>query len=412
MISSIFNFNKNIRKIRTLFSVRSVAFIIFIGLVVSLFGKLLFSGLSNIQQIIILGGIASIFALVIKALRRIFCLLFIAGILFIVLGEVYFRVSYFGMKGLLNYWQYLPVGFGHSLANLEYDDETFTGVKANSSGMLKGGYIEFNELGFRDKERAFVKQEDVLRIMLIGSSVSMGPGVDQGENYAALLDSEISEFLGRRAEVINLSRAGYRMRDYIRVLSEFGSKFNPDIYIIEDYGYRDRQPLSLEGNSRYNTIKTIMSHPGYLCFFIHALEREFIPYLKEMFYIKEWRNYYNRKKRGGAKTASKSEKKHQRERLIDDYYKKIKILTGEKEVFIVSLRPMRNLSESLEPLSDVKKACEKYGFRHINTYSENYGSKDKEMIIYVGDRHPNEEAHQIYANSILKSLATSMEITD
>ena len=103
-------------------------------------------------------------------------------------------------------------------------------------------------------------------------------------------------------------------------------------------------------------------------------------------------------------------KKELMEKKMKRYYlEKIKNITRGKPVYIVSLRPMRHLQKDAKVKSEIRELCSKIGFNHIDTYKESFGSNDREMILYLGDRHPNAKAHRIYANAILNAMKHDIE---
>ena len=70
------------------------------------------------------------------------------------------------------------------------------------SGEIAGGRITVNRLGMRDRERTREKLQDGCRLAVVGSSVVMGYGVDDGQVFTRLLEDRLS-VSGRRCEVLN-----------------------------------------------------------------------------------------------------------------------------------------------------------------------------------------------------------------
>ena len=65
---------------------------------------------------------------------------------------------------------------------------------------------------------------------------------------------------------------------------------------------------------------------------------------------------------------------------------------------------MRYLAQEMEVPKEIKEVCKKNDIALIDTLHEDYGNNEKEMIIYIGDRHPNQNAHRIYAKAILRAI--------
>lgn len=392
---------------------------------------LITSGIAEFN-IIAFGGICLLSIFVIhKKYRSIYSIIFISGIVFLTVGEVYFRLNYFGLDGIRHFQRYIPTDAGDPLtyANIEHDNNSFTGLKTGSTGILKGKTFYVNNLGFRDKDRSFIKDNNTVRIIVCGSSTSMGSGVEQGDAYAGHLERILNENNKDpliNYEVINLAIAGYGMDDVINVLSTFGMKFDPDIILIDAYGWGKtgfHKTQEFKGN-KVDLIKIILHRPYSEFFFVGAIANEFMLRIKERVInvsISKIKNFfmfdYERKiykeipivdTRQFIILQSMSNYLAPEE-TINYYLDQINKIVSEKRVFLVALRPMKFFNEKLGVSSELVKLSQKYGFGLVDTYNEDYGSNEKEAIIYVGDRHPNSKTHKIYAESIYKTIMPSIE---
>ena len=77
--------------------------------------------------------------------------------------------------------------------------------RPNSSAHLMGVNIALNSLGNRGPELPR-KSPNVLRIMVLGSSVTMGWGVSQEETFTSLAEKKLNTeplLLGKKVEIVN-----------------------------------------------------------------------------------------------------------------------------------------------------------------------------------------------------------------
>jgi len=86
-----------------------------------------------------------------------------------------------------------------------------------------------SEYGFRAPTMAVSNRYDRPNIVILGDSYSFGQGVNDGEEYPALL----RKLLGDRANIINLGVPGYGLTQQIRLFYEFGNAYDPSIVVIQ-----------------------------------------------------------------------------------------------------------------------------------------------------------------------------------
>ena len=333
--------------------------------------------------------------------RSVYFIVLLSSFLFLVMGEVYFRSSYFGPDALIRCREYVPAHFGDPLSFLEYDNKTYTGLKPLSSGIFKGKPFHVNNLGFRDKNRYFKKSGGTFRIMLFGASASMGEGVDQKENYAACLEEMLNgdpgllrKFSG--FEVINFSIGGYGIDDFKRGLETFGPKFEPDMIFVsnERWGFKGYHTEKEFLGSKWELAKMAIERPHAVSFFFNAIKQEFIKGLEL-----NAKNIFKIPGRAARTNAADGQN-----RDLRAHFNAFKRASNGTPLFIVALRPMRDIDKRLSFDQSIKGLCKEYGFGVIDTYNEDYGANVRNMIIYPGDHHPNARTHEIYARSIFRQI--------
>jgi hypothetical protein len=87
-----------------------------------------------------------------------------------------------------------------------------------------------NSKGLRDEEHSYEKEDDIIRILTLGDSVTFGAGVSLNESYTKILEKDLKDS-GRNVEIINTGVGGYELdQEYIYYVSE-GYKYNASIVL-------------------------------------------------------------------------------------------------------------------------------------------------------------------------------------
>jgi hypothetical protein len=89
--------------------------------------------------------------------------------------------------------------------------------------------------GFRAPTMPVSNRYDRPNVVVLGDSYSFGNGVNDGEEYPAVL----AGLLGERADIINLGVPGYGLTQEIRLLYEFGQAYDPAIVVLQ---FSDNDP--------------------------------------------------------------------------------------------------------------------------------------------------------------------------
>jgi GDSL-like lipase/acylhydrolase family protein len=108
-------------------------------------------------------------------------------------------------------------------------------MKPNLDIRWNGAEFRTNRLGFRTPEVSNEKPARTFRILVFGSSNSMGYGVSNHEIYTSLLEGWLRSWVGPsyRVEVVNLSVAGDSPSRRLCRLQQEAQRFHPD-WLISD----------------------------------------------------------------------------------------------------------------------------------------------------------------------------------
>ena len=94
--------------------------------------------------------------------------------------------------------------------------------------------VRFNSVGLRDGEYDLTKPTGVTRIAVLGDSFVWGYGVEQYENFTAVLEARLDE-AGYPSEVINFGLTGYGTDQNYLAYLELARAYGPDIVLLAFY---------------------------------------------------------------------------------------------------------------------------------------------------------------------------------
>ena len=86
-----------------------------------------------------------------------------------------------------------------------------------------------NEYGYRAPMPEVSNVYDLPHIVILGDSNTFGSGVNDGEEYSAVL----AEMFQGQAEIVNLAVGGFGLTQEIRTFYEFGALFQPSVVVLQ-----------------------------------------------------------------------------------------------------------------------------------------------------------------------------------
>ncbi|KPK99087.1 MAG: hypothetical protein AMJ95_00505 [Omnitrophica WOR_2 bacterium SM23_72] len=112
-------------------------------------------------------------------------------------------------------------------------------LKPKLDTMYQGYHVITNSCGFRGREYAIQKPENVYRIVFLGDSVGFGRHLDASDTLAVLIENLLKRECPQKTfEVLNFAVEGYNTQQELEVLKEKALLFNPDLVIL-DYCFND-----------------------------------------------------------------------------------------------------------------------------------------------------------------------------
>jgi lysophospholipase L1-like esterase len=335
-------------------------------------------------------------------------------------GEVYFRVSSFGLQGL-NMVDYSPAAYGHPWSNFERSDYTYTGIAPNTQVVFKGATFSVNATGFRGKNYAYEKPKDVFRILTIGASILIGVGVNDEERFVALIEKELNDVgFSKRIEVVDLSIPGSTLGNRVHVLENEGRKYRPDMILFRlNPPTRKEQPFDIKqrkmGYFNLSLSERLLNEQW--CFLSQRL------FLARMLWTrtngkegifdidKVARRFREAPPKKTTVSAQKSATVPQ-QAVIDTALARLTDSFPDTRFVLLLLRPMKDLHKkdaNREYRLDMQALAKRHKMPLIDSYEANFsGHRRQDLIIYPADQHPNATAHRIFGDYIAKQLIPMM----
>lgn len=117
-----------------------------------------------------------------------------------------------------------------------------------------GHVVRSNSLGFRERE-IVPKPRGVLRVMVLGDSLTWGPGLAEEERYTAVAEKLLNEaFAPRRFEVLNFGVSGSPTLQQAVLLRRLRAFVEPDLVVV-GFCLNDPQPRSQEFSVEREALK-------------------------------------------------------------------------------------------------------------------------------------------------------------
>lgn len=262
--------------------------------------------------------------------------------------------------------------------------------RPNASSRLMNIEFKLNSLGHRSSELTTPKPLHEKRIFVLGSSETIGWGIEQNKTYVAqlerLLNSENSN--GITFKTINAGSVNYSAKEIYTVLTRQFDLVNPDLVII-NYYFSDK--VLKKSNSYF-------SHNFYLISYLNALW-DSIETNKQK---KELREIYQE---NGELFKNIINNFNQIKNFCND--KKIPF----KIVMLPDLRDLKKDSDGHKTFQEIEKNLVSANITELinlwDTLQNQYANQEEKAWISPRDGHPNEIVHAMMAQEIYKNLKES-----
>jgi lysophospholipase L1-like esterase len=312
-----------------------------------------------------------------------------------------------------------------SLPKLPCDDYSGSYKRCNEKILYTwGNPVINNSFGFREREFAIPKPENVFRIMVLGDSLTWGAGLAVEERYTNRLEKYLNERLKgkfpKRIEVLNFGIPGGPTIAERDILRTFIDLVNPDLVIV-GFCLNDPQPKSQEWSIEKDRI--------------HRYARFFLSPIRRLFRILHLELTASFIENGFYKTLEKLgiippwyvaldrvyDKNSKEWKDFEEALKDIRDMSDKKglppPIFAVLNQgvytdkptdyrnPDDMLKLYLKWYHQAEDTARKIGFKTVN-FEKEIAEKlhDKPLAVNVLDGHPSAEVNDIYAQKLAEFI--------
>jgi GDSL-like lipase/acylhydrolase family protein len=256
-----------------------------------------------------------------------------------------------------------------------------------------------NSKGYRDKERTPAKPPGTRRVVSLGDSFAWGASVEFEDAYPQRLERALSRRRGEPWEVVSLAMPGMNTVDHAAQLAQEGMAYQPDVvllgYVMNDS--EDAQAAEARRAVDWTEGPPVPRGPWSRSALFRLVSTRL------------WATAENRRRVTGYKSMYADEATGwvaARQAL-----KMMAALAREKRVpFVVAIFPLfGNPLDERYPFPElhekVARAAAEAGAQVVDLLPAYRGLRWEVLVVNgVDDEHPNEVAHRIAANTLLRAL--------
>jgi hypothetical protein len=344
-------------------------------------------------------------------------------VLFFAVGEVFFRVYNFGVRGL-DFAHCTSGGLFHPVSPKKTSPYTATGLEPYSTIYFWGKKFTTNREGFRSRDYPVEKGPDVYRIVISGASATQGNGVSDDETYPAVLEDLLNHAgLEKRVEILNFSKGGNDVGNMLYLIENHGMKYSPDLLImVANNQVVDPGPLEIAAPHRMapyeGTWTELLLDPKYKIlsrtfFLAKVIDKErqdklitqtVLPLRKDSSYLRRAREATPQSGSGRDYSAFFTE----RYGALIEAMTALKKLAGDRPAYLCLLRNFKDFDDPVRIIDfrrEVKRHAAREGVGVLDTFEiDMSGLTSREFVIYLGDLHPSERVHSMYAHYLYERL--------
>jgi len=149
----------------------------------------------------------------------------------------------------------------HNVRGATYDPELgwrlVSGITKKDAQWAHELPAQTNSHGWRDDDFTAKKPSGITRVVALGDSFTFGFGVDFGQRFSEVLERDVQRF-----EVLNLGVFAYGTDQEVRVYELYGSKYQPDIVILNVYLGNDIEDLRMKQRHSWPKPYFLLSDSG------------------------------------------------------------------------------------------------------------------------------------------------------
>lgn len=338
--------------------------------------------------------------------------LVIAGVSFLAL-ELTVRVYLFGAAGLspsrVN--SIRMGGFGY----LDPHPELGWEIRPSVSGLSQLVHFESNSAGMRDREYTRRKPAGTFRVAVVGSSFSLGPGVEITDTYHSRLERRYSrELAPMSVEFLNFSVGAYGAPQILTMLERRALAYRPDLLLVSTTwlslpgllgpALNRAPPLQIPAHSypflRSFLLKVALARQGEVERLglawteLGGLERAYMALMGE-----------SPEAPAAAKSATRPARRIARKKW--SVLRTLVQVAETRGIPVVVAHLEIDPNRKTPALDSVGEQIRSAGLHFVDTRPAFEGLRQQDFWIYPLNPHPNAAAHDIFADVIAEFLVSN-----
>lgn len=252
---------------------------------------------------------------------------------------------------------------------------------------LQNVWIKTNSFGFRGKEYSIPKPKGVYRIVVLGSSITLGWGVQESDTYVSFVEQWLQGKTGNlKVEFVNTSVGNYNTVREVEAFFSKCLKFEPDMVIVSFF-INDPQLIEIKDNF-------LLKHSQAAVLFWSRYQQLIRGMGIKPDYANYYKNLYNSGNPGWAACINA--------------LKKLSIYCRQRKIFLLmTMMPdIHNLQKYpfWQEHDIIKRTVLPLGFTFLDFYDTLKNIDGKSLWAMQGDPHPNKKGHLIIAGSLYDFL--------
>jgi len=313
----------------------------------------------------------------------------IAGVAGLLLGST--LVALLAAEGLVRSFDLLGASFFEEVTryvlDLEPDRVLVYKHRAGLATTYQGIAFQTNELGLRERPLP-EPSPDVLRVLVLGDSVTLGWGVRTDETFAARLEPALEARLGRPVRTINAGVSGYNTEQELAFYRLHAASLAPDLVVL----------VYVENDTEVQT--------GDIVELRHRWENP--PHASALLLRWSWLYrllYFVLPDVVGPRPVpTESEGWYRSMRALEELHRLARSNDAEFVAFLYRMAPDAVTNKSY---TEIERVADQRGFPFFDTLPWFDGVMIRSVINSYVDSHPNSAGHRILAEGMARALVTS-----
>jgi len=256
----------------------------------------------------------------------------------------------------------------------------------SKSAKLQNVEIRINSLGMRGPEP---NENADLRIMMLGSSITLGWGVPEDQIYPSILKNQLQAKSPKTIEIFNAGVGNYNTYREVEAFFIKYKKLNPNIIVL-NYFVNDAEILPAPKSN------WLLENSQLAVLLWSRIEQIKTKFGVQESFEEHYKNIYKDDFEGWINTKNSFAKlaKYSKEKNIPV------IVAMIPDIHNLKNYPFGFIHEK------IKKLSEDHGFVYIDLYdSLKFIEKPEEIWAMPGDPHPNAKGHKLMADQLLPVLS-------